>query len=81
MAGKRPLLKVRLDPTAAWRLMDRLDISQNEWARRAGLASGYMSELMNGKRSPSSRTRRRLMRALGVAQSEDLFVVEAVDET
>ena len=81
MAGKRPLLKVRLDPTAAWPLMDKLDISQNEWARRAGLASGYMSELMNGKRAPSSRTRRRLLRALGVARSEELFIVEPVDET
>ena len=81
MAGKRLRLKVRLDPHAAWRLMDRLDISQNELARRAGLASGYMSELMNGKRSPSSRTRRRLLRALGVARSEELFVVEAVHET
>ena len=81
MAGKRPLLKIRLDPHAAWRLMDRLDVSQNELARRAGLASGYMSDLMNGKRSPSSRTRRRLLRALTVARSEELFIVEPVDET
>ena len=81
MAGRRTLRRVRLNAPAAWRVMDRLGLSQNEVARRAGLSSGYMSQLVNGERSPSPRTQRRLLRVLGVERREELFVREAVHGT
>jgi len=58
--------RVWLNPVAVWELLDRLDISQNQLARRAGISTGHISLLMKGKRSPSPGVRRRLMKALGV---------------
>ena len=67
---------VWLNPVAVWELLDRLDISQNQLARRAGISPGHLSLLMNGKRSPAPAVRRRLMRALGVDDFHVLFVME-----
>ena len=53
--------RVWLNPVAVWELLDRLDISQNQLARLAGISPGHLSLLMNGKRSPAPRVRRRLM--------------------
>ena len=40
--------------------MDAHRISQNEVARRAGISVGYLSGIMNGKRTPSGSVLRRL---------------------
>ena len=80
MAGKRPLRKVKLNPYAAWRLMDRLHMTQNELARLTGLTSGYVSMLLNGRRFPSPEKRRRLQEVLGVTEFDDLFIVVSLDE-
>ena len=68
--------RVWLNPVAVWELLDRLGISQNELARRCGFSPGHLSMLMNGKRSPSPRVRRRLMEVLGVDDFEVLFITE-----
>ena len=68
--------RVWLNPVAGWELLDRLGTSQNELARRCGFSTGHLSMLMNGKRSPSPRTRRRLMEALEVDDFHVLFVME-----
>ena len=68
--------RVWLNPVAVWELLDRLGISQNELARRCGFCPGHLSMLMNGKRSPSPRARRRLMEVLGVDDFETLFSIE-----
>jgi len=68
--------RVWLNPVAVWELLDRLDISQNQLARRAGISTGHISLLMKGKRSPSPGVRRRLMKALGVDDFHVLFVME-----
>ena len=68
--------RVWLNPVAVWELLDRLGISQNELARRCGFSPGHLSMLMNGKRSPSPRARRRLMEVLGVDDFEVLFIIE-----
>lgn len=61
----RPSTRVILNAAAVWELLDRLDLSQNEMARRCGITSGHLSHLMNGRRSPSPGVRRRLMEVLG----------------
>ena len=62
MRRQRPARpRVKLNRDAVWALLDQLGISQNELARRCGLSPGYLSLLMAGKRSPSARTRRRLL--------------------
>ena len=44
-----------VDPKVLWERMDAHGISQNEVARRVGISNGYLSEIMNGKRTPSGR--------------------------
>ena len=42
-----------VDREAAWGRMNAHGFSQNEVARRAGISSSYLSQIMNGKSSPS----------------------------
>ena len=62
--SRPPRPGVKLNRDAGWELLDRLGMSWNELARQCGLSSGYLSQLMNGRRSPSPYDRRRLRRAL-----------------
>ena len=45
---------------AVWERMNAHDISQNEVARRAGISSGHLSQIMSGQRSPSPGVLKRL---------------------
>ena len=47
-----------------WEQMDSLDVSQNEVARRAGISSAHLSQIMNGKSNPSAVVLRKLHGAL-----------------
>ena len=69
-----------LKPVAVWRLLEELDISQNELARLCGLSSGYMSQLIGGTRSPSAQVRRDIQEALGVNDFDELFIIERLDD-
>ena len=53
-----------IDRQFIWERMDELDISQNEVARRAGISSAHLSQIMNGQRSPSAVVLRKLHGAL-----------------
>ncbi len=70
--------RVRLNPQAAWGHLSRRNMTQNELALAAGISSGHISLLMNGRRSPSPRVRRRLKAALGVTEFDELFILEVV---
>ncbi|MDE2933879.1 MAG: helix-turn-helix transcriptional regulator [Chloroflexota bacterium] len=78
MRRRQPASRVRLKPEAVWSYLNRLNMSQNELARRVGISSGYLSQLMSGTRCPSAAVRVRLMEALGVTDFEDLFILEIV---
>ena len=79
MKRKQTLYRVRLKAEVVWELLNRLNLTQNELARRIGRSSGFLSQLINGERGPSAETRRRLMDALGVYDFDQLFVMEKVD--
>ena len=79
MKQKRIIYRVRLKAEAVWELLNRLNLTQNELARRIGRSSGYLSQLINGDRFPSGETRQRLMDVLGVSDFDVLFVQERVD--
>ena len=49
-----------VDREVVWSRMDAHGISQNEVARRAGISSAYLSQIMNGKSTPSSGVLKRL---------------------
>ena len=80
MKRRRPGFRVRLKTEVVWELLNRLNLSQNQLAQRVGIASGYMSQLMNGQRFASPQVRRRLMDVLGVTDFDYLFILEKVDE-
>ena len=80
MKRRQPSSRVMLKPVAVWRLLDELDISQNELARLCSLSSGYMSQLMSGTRSPSAQVRRDIQEALGVTDFDELFTIERLDD-
>ena len=75
MKGRRPPSRVLLNPVAVWRLLAELDMSQNELARRCGITLGHLSRLMNWKRGPSPRLRRRMQQVLGVSSFDELFII------
>ncbi|MXX93348.1 MAG: helix-turn-helix transcriptional regulator [Chloroflexi bacterium] len=80
MKRRKPYCRSRLDPYKVWPILNRQNISQNELAKKSGISSGYLSQLISGTRRPSPQTRRRLMGALGVMRFEDLFLLEEVDD-
>jgi len=49
-----------VDPRVLWERMDAHGISQNEAARRAGISSAHLSQIMNGKASASAPVLRKL---------------------
>lgn len=54
----------------------RLNLSQNELARHLGLSSGFMSQLLTGRRYVGPRTRRLLMKRLALTFDQLLEEVE-----
>ena len=53
-----------IDPQVLWERMDAHGWSQNETARRAGISSALLSQVMNGRRKPSGDVLRRLHEVL-----------------
>ena len=53
-----------VDPRALWDRMEAHGISQNETARRAGISSSMLSQIMNGQRTPSGRVLEKLHEVL-----------------
>ena len=71
--------RVRLNAKAFWDAIARENMSQNEFAAKLGISSGYMSQLVCGTRYPSPRLRRRILESLDNLIFDDLFVLEDND--
>ena len=63
-----------VDPRALWERMDAHNLSQNEVARRAGISSGHLSQVMNGQRNPSGEVLAKLNRVLFRPSAAELVV-------
>jgi len=61
-----------VDPQALWERMDAHGWSQNEVARRAGISVSYLSQIMNGQRTPSGDVLRRLYEVLFAPTTQEL---------
>ena len=72
--------RIKLKPAPVWELIGRRNMSQNELARRAEISSGYLSQLISGRKCPSPEVRQRLQAALEVERFEDIFVMEYGDD-
>ncbi len=63
-----------VDPQVLWERMDAHDISQNETARRAGISSAMLSQIMNGNRKPSGDVLGRLHQVLFAPSPKELVM-------
>ena len=72
--------RVRIKIDAVYDILDRLHMSQSALARKAGLTTGYISQVMSGKRTPSPDVRRRIQEALGVDDFDELFELEVMHD-
>ncbi len=63
-----------VDPQVLWERMDAHGWSQNEVARRAGISVSYLSQIMNGQRTPSGDVLRRLHEVLYAPTAAELVV-------
>ena len=72
--------RVRLRSEAVESLLARRNYSQNGLARGLHISSGYISQIMRGRRFPSPALRQRLMEALGIEDFDVLFMIEGMDE-
>ncbi len=61
-----------VDTRALWERMDAHGWSQNETARRAGISTGMLSQVMNGHRKPSGDVLRRLHEVLFAPSAAEL---------
>ena len=63
-----------VDQRALWDRMEAQGFSQNETARRAGISSALLSQIMNGKRIPSGRVLKKLHAVLFQPSQAELVV-------
>ena len=73
-AQAAPAQKPRIDCRVLWDRMDAHGLSQNEVARRAGICTGYLSEIMNGRRTPSGTVLKRLHEVLFAPSPAELVM-------
>ena len=71
---------VRLDTAALWERLALMNRSQNWLAREIGVSPGYVSMLVNEGRTPSGRVRKRMLKALGLNDFNQLFRLEVQDD-
>ena len=69
-----PAQRPSVNPRALWDRMEAHRISQNETARRAGISSAYLSEIMNGRRTPSGEVLAKLHGVLFRPSAAELVV-------
>jgi len=66
-------MKVALKKDNIRKILAQRNISQNWFAFRVGTTSGYISQMMTGKRNPSPQMRKRILQVLKGYEFEDLF--------
>ena len=66
-------MKVRLRTKPFLQILARENMSQNSFGRWANLSSGYMSQILSGKRNVSPETRKKILAALPRVDFEQIF--------
>lgn len=72
--AKRPV-SLRVNNFAVWEYLTKQNLAQNELAKRLGISSGYMAQLISGSRSPSPKLRRKMLDVLSPLSFGELFVL------
>lgn len=66
-------MKVRIRTANIRKILARKNMSQNWLAFRTRTTSGYMSQMITGKRNPSPQMREKILKVLKDYEFEDLF--------
>lgn len=74
------MLKVLIKQREVERFLTKRNLSQNAFAERLGISSGYMSQLMRGSRYPSAELRAKILRSLKNINFDDVFQIVDDDE-
>ena len=74
------MLKVLVRQREVERFLTRRNLSQNAFAERLGISSGYISQLMRGERYPLAELRARILRSLRGVSFDDIFEIVDADE-
>lgn len=74
MRTRKPV-SVRVNSLAIWEYLVRQNLAQNELAKRIGISSGYMAQLISGSRSPSPKLRRKMLEVLSPLSFEEIFLI------
>jgi len=69
------MVKVKLKPGIIENILARKSLSQNGLAVKLGISSGYISQLLNGKRLPSPEMRKKFLTYFGDLSFDDLFEI------
>lgn len=80
MKRRRPRSKIKLKPVPVQDYLDRNNMTQKQMADLVGISGAYLSQLMNGDRSPSERVRAGFQQIMGVEDFDVLFFVEEPDD-
>lgn len=68
-------MRARLRFARIQKLLLERNLSQNNFAKRTGTTSGYMSQLMSGHRCPSPKLRQKIMEFLKVSDFRKIFSI------
>ncbi|MCH9037497.1 MAG: helix-turn-helix transcriptional regulator [Chloroflexi bacterium] len=72
------MLRAKVKAQALWKIILRRNMTQNQLAKKAGITSGHLSQLINGDRLPSPAVRRKLLEALDPLEFDDIFEIQEV---
>ena len=71
-------MKVRVKAEKIRKILAERNISQNMLAIYIGTTSGYLSQMVTGKRNPSPNMREKILKALRGYQFNDIFEIKKV---
>lgn len=71
-------MQVRVKAEKIRKILAERNISQNRLAIYLGTTSGYLSQMVTGKRNPSPNMRERILKALRGYQFNDIFEIKKV---
>ena len=73
------MIKVKINKVVVEKEVARRNLSLNRLAIKAGISSGYISQLISGERYPSPQLREKLQKALQPLTFDDIFILEEID--
>ena len=81
MTKTRTPVTIRINSVAVWYYLTRKNLAQNELARKLGITSGYLAQLIGGSRSPSPALRRKMLSVLSPISFDELFVISHSEDS